>query len=154
MQAIYEYGARGEMPPVKLTWYQGLEKPKIWKEKGIPQWGSGHLFVGDKGMLLSDYKKHLLLPEDKFEGFTGPDPFIPRSPNGHHQDWVDACKGGAPTLCDFEYSGLLTEANHLGNVAYRAGQKIHWDSEAMRVTNTRKAEQYVKRAYRKGWKLG
>ncbi|MCB1122271.1 MAG: Gfo/Idh/MocA family oxidoreductase, partial [Verrucomicrobiae bacterium] len=28
MQAIYEYGARGSLPPVKLTWYQGLEKPK------------------------------------------------------------------------------------------------------------------------------
>ncbi len=56
-------------------------------------------------------------------------------------------------MCDFEYSGLLTEANHLGNVAYRTGQKIHWNSEEMRVTNTRKAEQYVKRDYRKGWTL-
>ena len=73
--------------------------------------------------------------------------------DGHHQDWVNACKGGTPTICNFEYSGLLTEANHLGNVAYRAGKKIHWDTKEMRVTNSRKAEQYVKREYRKGWKL-
>ncbi len=56
-------------------------------------------------------------------------------------------------MCDFEYSGLLTEANHLGNVAYRVGKKIHWDTKEMRVTNSRKAEHYVKREYRKDWRL-
>src|SRR6185295_10024953 len=63
MSATYEYGPRGDMPAVKLTWYQGVNKPKIWTEKGIPQWSgpdapptasSGVLFIGDKGMLLSD----------------------------------------------------------------------------------------------------
>ena len=152
MQAIYEYGARGELPPVKLTWYQGLEKPQIWNEKGIPQWANGHLFVGDKGMLLSDYRKHVLRPEEKFANVKGPDPFIPRSP-GHHEDWVAACKGGAPTLSNFEYSGLLTEANHLGNVAYRAGKKIYWDTNEMRASNAPDAEQYIRRDYRRGWKL-
>jgi predicted dehydrogenase len=152
MQAAYEYGARGELPPVNLTWYQGLDKPQIWKDKGIPQWVNGHLFIGDKGMLLSDYKKHVLLPEDKFTDFKEPDQFLPRSP-GHHEDWVIACKGGAPTLSNFEYAGLLTEANHLGNVAYRVGKKINWDTKQMRVTNEPDAEKYVKRDYRKGWKL-
>ena len=152
MQALYEYGARGELPPVKLTWYQGLEKPQIWKDKGIPQWANGHLFIGDKGMLLSDYKKHVLLPENKFADFKGPDPFIPRSP-GHHEDWIAACKGGPATLSNFEYAGLLTEANHLGNVAYRAEKKIQWDTKEMRATNAPNAEQFIKRDYRKGWKL-
>jgi predicted dehydrogenase len=153
MQAIYEYGPRGSLPPVKLTWYQGLEKPQIWKEHGIPQWANGHLFIGDKGMLLSDYNKHVFLPEETFASFKEPDPFIPRSANGHHQDWVDACKGGAPTLSNFEYAGLLTEANHLGNVAYRAGKKLHWDTQAMRATNAPDAEPFIRREYRKGWKL-
>jgi hypothetical protein len=152
MQAIYEYGARGGLPPVKLTWYQGLEKPQIWKDNGIPKWANGHLFIGDKGMLLSDYRKHVLLPEKKFTDFKGPDPFIPRSP-GHHEDWVAACKGGAPTLSNFEYAGLLTEANHLGNVAYRAEKKIQWDTKEMRATNAPNAEQFIRRDYRKGWKL-
>jgi hypothetical protein len=102
---------------------------------------------------LSDYNKHILLPEDKFVGFKGPEPFIPRSANGHHQDWVDACKGGAPTLSNFEYSGLLTEANHLGNVAYRTGKKIHWDAKEMRATNAPEAEPFIRREYRKGWTL-
>ncbi len=152
MQAIYEYGARGELPPVKLSWYQGLEKPQIWKDNGIPKWANGHLFIGDKGMLLSDYRKHVLLPEEKFADFKGPDPFIPRS-SSHFQDWVNACKGGAPTLSNFEYAGLLTEANHLGNVAYRSGKKIQWDTKEMRATNAPDAEQFIRREYRKGWAL-
>ena len=59
MSAKYTYGEREAMPPVELTWHQGENKPVIWKEKGIPQWGSGILFIGDKGMLFSDYGKHV-----------------------------------------------------------------------------------------------
>ena len=42
MQATYEFGARGDLPPVRMTWYQGENKPEIWTQKGIPQWGDGH----------------------------------------------------------------------------------------------------------------
>ena len=72
MQATYEFGARGELPPVRMTWYQGENKPEIWTQKGIPQWGDGHLFIGDKGMLLSDYGKYTLLPESAFAGYQPP----------------------------------------------------------------------------------
>ncbi|QDU79530.1 Inositol 2-dehydrogenase [Polystyrenella longa] len=152
MQVTYEYGAREEMPPVKLTWYQGKNKPAIWTENGIPQWGSGVLFVGDKGMLLADYGKYALLPEEQFVDFKAPEPFIPNS-IGHHAEWIDACKTGAPTTCNFEYAGWLTEANHLGNVAYRTGSRLEWDAEKMKVTNTDKANQFIKRDYRSGWTL-
>jgi predicted dehydrogenase len=152
MQATYEYGARGDMPPVKLTWYQGTNKPAIWKDKGIPQWSSACLFIGDDGMLLSNYGKHILLPEKKFEGFERPKPFIPKS-RGHHAEWIHACKTGEPTTCNFEYAGWLTEANHLGNVAFRVGKKLIWDAANLRATNAPEADQYIRREYRKGWKL-
>jgi len=152
MQVTYEYGQRGSLPACELTWYQGVNKPQLWKDKQIPQWGSGCLFVGDKGMLLADYGKHVLLPEKEFKDFERPEPFIPKS-RGHHAEWVHACKTGAPTTCNFEYAGWLTEANHLGNVAYRAGQKLQWDAAAMRVTNCPEAEPFIKREYRRGWSL-
>lgn len=152
MRATYEYGARGEMPPVKLSWYQGEEKPAPWKEKTIPQWDSGVLFVGDKGMLLSDYGKHVLLPESKFADFKRPEPFIPKS-RGHHAEWLHACKTGEPTTCNFEYSGWLTEANHLGNVAYRAGKRLEWDAAGLRCPNCPEADQFIRREYRAGWRL-
>ncbi|MBS0206481.1 MAG: Gfo/Idh/MocA family oxidoreductase [Planctomycetes bacterium] len=152
MQATYEYGPRGDMPAVKLTWYQGVNKPRIWTEKGIPQWDSAALFIGDKGMLLSDYSKHLLLPEDQFKDFKRPDPFLPESP-GQQAEWVRACKTDLKTTCNFEYSGWLTEANHLGNVAYRVGKKIEWDAANLRCPNAPEAAGIIQREYRKGWKL-
>ncbi len=152
MSATYEYGARGTLPPVQLTWYQGEMKPEIWKSGGIPQWDSGCLFIGTKGMVLADYSKHVLLPEKDFQGFKRPAPTIPRSP-GHHEEWLRACKNGGPTSANFEYSGWLTEANHLGNVAYRVGKKLQWDPKKLRATNAPEADHLIHRQYRKGWKL-
>ena len=112
----------------------------------------GSLFIGDKGMLLSNYSKYVLLPEKDFAGFVPPPKTIPDS-LGHHQEWIHACKTGAPTTCHFGYSGPLTEANHLGNVAYRSGKKIQWDAKAMKIPNAPDAERFLKREYRAGWKL-
>ncbi|MBM3859655.1 MAG: Gfo/Idh/MocA family oxidoreductase [Verrucomicrobia bacterium] len=152
MSATYTYGPRGKMPPLTLTWYQGQMKPKQFTDGTIPPWKSGALFVGEKGMLLSDYGKHVLLPENRFKDFRRPEPFIPKS-LGHHAEWIDACKTGKPTTCNFEYSGALTEANHLGNVAYRLGKKLEWDSAALKVKNCTEAEKLIRCPYRKGWTL-
>jgi hypothetical protein len=152
MTATYEYAARGDMPPVRLSWHQGEDKPQIWKDRGIPQWGDGCLFIGSKGMLLADYGKHVLLPEKDFAGFQRPAPSIRRSP-GHHAEWLEACKGGVAASADFEYSGWLTEANHLGNVAYRCGKKLIWNAAEMKATNAPEADRFISRSYREGWKL-
>jgi predicted dehydrogenase len=152
MHVAYEYGARGELPPVKLTWYQGADKPDPWNAGEIPRWDSGVLFVGSKGKLLADYGRHALLPEAEFRDFKRPAPFIPKS-IGHHAEWIHACKTGAPTTCHFGYAGLLTEANHLGNVAYRAGTPLLWDSAALRCPNHTDADRFLRRSYRKGWTL-
>lgn len=152
MKAVYEYPARGGRPAVTLTWYQGAEKPEIWTAGKIPQWRSAVLFIGSKGMLLSDYRKHVLLPEDDFADFQPPEPFIPRSP-GHHKEWVMACQGEGETGSPFSYAGPLTEANHLGNVAYRVGKKITWDAENMRCVGCPEADPFIRRTPRDGWSL-
>ena len=152
MSATYEYGPRGTMGPCKLTWYQGELRPAPWTEKKIPQWDSGCLFIGDKGMLLADYNKHVLLPEEQYKDFQRPAQTIPAS-IGHHKEWLEAAKNGGPTTCNFDYSGGLTEANHLGNVAYRVGKKIHWNSEKLECPGTPEAAKFIKREYRKGWEL-
>ena len=152
MAAEYDYPARGDRAAVKLTWHQGTHKPDVWKRGEIPQWNSGVLFVGDEGMLLSDYGKHVLLPEGRFADFQRPTPWIPKS-IGHHKEWIHACKTGAPTTCHFGYAGPLTEANHLGNVAYRLGQRIEWNHAEMRMPNLEDDQRYLKRTYREGWDL-
>jgi predicted dehydrogenase len=153
MSATYEYGPRGDRPAVKLTWYQGTMKPTIWTENKIPQQKDGVLFIGSKGMLLADYFKYVLLPEKDFKDFQLPPKTIPDS-LGHHGEWLHACQTGAPTMCHFGYSGPLTEANHLGNVAYRAGKRIEWDPKNLKIPNAPDAERFLGREYRPGWTLG
>jgi predicted dehydrogenase len=148
----YEFPARDDLPPIRLTWYDGGKRPAAFAEKKLPKWGDGVLFVGEKGMLLADYDKHKLLPAEKFADFTPPKRFIPDS-IGHHREWLEACKTGGPTTCNFDYSGALTEAVLLGNVSYRLGKPLVWDAKDLR-TNEPEAERYLRFEYRKPWTLG
>ncbi len=151
----YDFPARGEQPPLTLTWHDGAKRPPILAEKkdaGVAPWDAGVLFVGDKGMLQADYGRHRLLPEADFKDFTAPEPTIPNS-IGHHNEWIQACKTGSPTTCNFTYSGALTETVLLGNVAYRVGQKLAWDPVALKASNCPEANRYIRKEYRAGWTL-
>ena len=66
---------------------------------------------------------------------------------------VEACKTGGTTTCNFAYSGALTEAVLLGNVAYRLGKPLTWDAQKLRATNEKDADRYIRKEYRKGWEL-
>src|SRR5205085_4228918 len=122
------------LPPVKLTWYDGGKQPAALPEDKGKTWGSGVLFVGEKGLLLADYDRHQLLPEDKYKDFKRPTPFIANSA-GHHKEWVEACKHGGETTCNFDYSGALSEAVLLGTVSYRIGKPLTWNAIALEATN-------------------
>lgn len=151
----WDFAARGELPAVKAHWYDGGKQPEVaqtldWHGKKVPP--NGVLFVGEKGMLWADYDEHKLFPEDKYKDFKRPDPFIPES-IGHHNEWIEACKTGKPTTCNFDYAGALSEAVLLGNVAFRSGKKLEWDGAACKVKNSSEANNFVQREYRKGWTL-
>jgi predicted dehydrogenase len=148
----YEFPARGALPAVKLTWYDGGKRPRLVEERQAPDWRNGVLFVGEKGMIIADYGRRKLLPEEKFAGFQPPTPSIASS-IGHHKEWLVACKTGSPTTCNFSYASVLTETVLLGNVAFRAGHKLEWDAARLAVKNNRQAMSYVRNEYRKGWEL-
>lgn len=147
----YDFPARGDMPACKLHWYDGGPKPKVSGFKLPEKWGDGVLFVGDKGMLLANYGRRILLPVEKFKDFTPPKPTIAKSV-GHYKEWVQACKTGGPTTCNFDYSGALTETVLLGTVAYRLGKPFAWDGAKLEASEP-DAEKYIRKAYRKGWEL-
>ena len=103
-------------------------------------------------MLLCDYGKYKLYPEADFKGFEPPPQTIPKSP-GFYREWIDACKGGKPATCNFEYTGPLAETVLLGNVAYRLGEPFEWDAENLKAKGKPKADALIRETYRKGWEV-
>jgi predicted dehydrogenase len=176
----FEFPERGEMPPVKLTWYEGHQGgrrvlPPARLTRGQTLSDSGSLLVGDKGILFSpnDYgAAYKLLPEQEFADYKGPAQTLPRNGGGdlgQKREWIAAIRGGPPALSNFEYAGLLTETILLGNLAMRAGKpvelergtgrrrrravarQLEWDGPNLRATNAPEAAQYIHPEYRKGF---
>jgi predicted dehydrogenase len=147
----YEFPAHEKQPPVTLTWYDGGKRPPHFTRGELPEWGDGTLFVGSKGMLIAGYGTHKLLPEKDFAGFTPPPKTIKDS-IGHHREWVEACKSGGPTTCNFDYSGGLTESVLLGAVSYRLGKPFTWDAKNLKASEPN-AERFLRKEYRKPWSL-
>ena len=153
----YHFPARGDLPPVKLTWYEGTRPPRpVDLEDGrkLPAEG-GVLFKGTKGSIMCGVygNSPRIIPEAKMQAAERPEKTIPRVQGSHEQDWIRACKSGEPAGADFSYSGPLAEACCLGNIAQRVDTRIEWDAENMKVTNLPDANKYIRAEYRNGWKL-
>jgi predicted dehydrogenase len=154
----YQFPAREGLPPVKLTWYEGVRAPRPPELEDGRRMGhaeGGSLFKGTKGKLVAGVSGEdpRLIPESRMKEYRLPPKTIPRVEGSHEQDWVRACKAGKRAGADFEYSGLLTEICLLGNVAKRVDGRIEWDGPNMKVTNLPEANKYIRTQYREGWKL-
>ncbi|HUT90793.1 MAG TPA: Gfo/Idh/MocA family oxidoreductase [Thermoguttaceae bacterium] len=153
----YHFPARENMPPVKLTWYEGTRPPRpadLEDGRTLPAEG-GVLYKGTKGTIMCGVYGNgaRIIPEAKMQEAKLPEKTLPRVPDSHELDWVRACKTGEPAGADFSYAVPLTEACCLGNIAQRVDARIEWDAENMKVTNLPEANQYVRTEYRKGWEL-
>jgi len=159
----YNFASRGDMPPVRFTWYDGgLLPPRPEElEEGHPLKGDGEeeveglLLVGDRGKILCAFNggHPKLIPDAKKNSYKQPPQTLPRSP-GNEREWLDACKGGKEKPGgNFEFSGLVTESLLLGNVATRLGEKLNWDRASLKVVNSEAAQKYVRPERRRGWEL-
>ena len=158
----YDFAARGEMPPVRFTWYDGGLKPSRPPEleenrplKGEGDEDEGLLFIGDRGKILCSFNggHPKLIPQARMDSYKSPPPTLPRSP-GNEREWLDACKGGkVKPGGNFEFEGLVTETLLLGNVAVRTGQKLSWDRANLRLNNSDLAQNYIRPERRSGWEL-
>ena len=154
----YQFPARGDLPPVKLTWYEGVRAPRPLELEDGRRMGhteGGSLFKGTKGKLVGGVSGEdpRLIPESRMKEYKLPPKTIPRVEGSHEQDWVRACKAGKRAGADFEYSGLLTEICLLGNIPKRVDARIEWDGPNIKVTNLPEANKYVRTTYREGWTL-
>lgn len=147
----WDFPARGNLPPVKLFWYDGGKrppKPPEMEDRELAD--NGTLWIGDKGKIYAGR----LLPESRMKEYVPPPPTLPRVPNGdHYKDWLIACKGGRPACSNFDFAGPLTELVLLGNIALRLRRRIEWDARRLRVPGCPEADALIRRTYRKGWEL-
>jgi predicted dehydrogenase len=153
----YEFPARGEMPPVRLTWYEGGLMPPTPMEmpagKKLPD--NGVLYVGSEGKMHHGSHGGMpeLLPAGLHERAMAVPKTMERSP-GHYEEWLLACKGGPRPASNFDHAGPLTEIVLLGVLALRApGRRLEWDDANLKVKNAQELDAFVHTEYRKGWAL-
>ena len=83
-----------------------------------------------------------------------PDQTIPRVGGAnHYRNFLDACKGGAPAVSNFDYAGPFTEMVLFGNIALRCDKRLEYDFAKGEVTNDKEAAKFLRKEYRKGWEL-
>ena len=164
----YEFPARGDLPPVKLTWYEGARDgkrnlPPVDLLGGAEPSSSGALLVGAEGSLFSpsDYgSEQVLLPVSKFakeQPDTSEEERKERDRRvdpDHKAEWVRAIRAGDPTIArsNFDYAATLTETMLLGNIAVRLGRPIDYDG-ATGGAKDPEATRYLRPEFRKGWRL-
>ena len=179
----WDYPARGEMPPVKVWWYDG-KKPGALKEgtpgdygdsvgKGEQNWppiveelkkkynrpfdSNGTVYIGDKGiMYTATYGGGVrIIPEEQHKATPVPEKVLPRIIGTHQQNFLSSVRGEGETSSPFKYGAHLTSMILLGDLAIKAGegQKLEWDGKKMECTNKPEMNQFLKREYREGWKV-
>lgn len=168
---------------VKMTWTDGGLRPfhpqliPADHQIGDDDGANGVIMMGENGIMTcgtyaENPKIYLnsgeIITQEAQENTTS----LPE--NGHHYDWVDACKQGFGSdkhkslTSSFDFAGPLTESILMGNLAIRSynlrqqngngfeypgRKKLLWDGKAMRITNFDAANQFVSRKYREGWSL-
>ncbi len=163
--------------PMQMTWSDGGIKPfhPDLLPADVPIAPNGVLMIGEKGVISCDAYGEDAKLYVKNEAVVESEKTIVNEPEfGHQRQWVDACKAGFNSpehkalTSSFDYSGPLTETVLMGNIAIRSyllrsgsgremefigRKKLLWDGEAMKIKNLEEANQFVGRAYRKGWEL-
>ena len=154
-RVIYTFAGtdRTAAKTLPVTWYDGASMPAaevLALIEGAEMPHAGSLFVGTEGvMLLPHFDLPELFPKAKFQDFKLP------KVNGlkHWEQFVEACRGEGKTTADFAYSGPLTEAILLGDIAARFPHTtLEWNSRKMKF-DLSEANHYVRRKYRKGWEV-
>jgi predicted dehydrogenase len=154
----YQFPARGKLPPVSMTWYEGGLMPPAPAElpRGQRLPDNGVLYIGSKGKMYHSSHGGMprLLPAELHDKAKAVPKTLERSP-GHYEEWVQACRRGKkrPTA-SFDYAGPMTETVLLGVLSLRApGTRLEWDSEKLQVKNAKELNRFVHTEYRKGWSL-
>ncbi|MRS63535.1 Gfo/Idh/MocA family protein [Larkinella terrae] len=146
LQVVYDYGN------FTLLWEQslGTGRGPFDREHGVA-------FIGNLGTVVIDRSKWELFPEVDAGNYL-----IPAMPakfgNGkdldrHTLNFVTCVRNRQKPNCPVEIGRDVALHAHLGNIAYRSGQKIVWDAEKNQIVGQEKANELVKAHYHNNWAI-
>lgn len=148
LTALYDFGS------FDMTWEHamGIAGGQYGQQHGIA-------FIGSNGTLVLTRGGWEVRPEkdenknDKIEAV----PWQPSTDNGldnHTVNFVEAItkKDASLLHTPIQAGAQVAMVSHMGNIAYRTGEKIHWDAGKMQF-NHNEANTLTTPVYHNGWKL-
>ena len=145
-QALYNY------PNHSMVWECGLNP-------GMGPYGKGHgvAFVGQKGTLVVDRGGYEIKPdwnnaekEPFFKGKTQEN--YGDGLNEHVQNFLKCIREGGTPNASVEIGAKTAIISEMGNIAYRTGERIHWDDAAGKFKEEA-ADKLSRLNYSENWKL-
>ncbi len=170
----FDYTNRITKKKINLSWYDGGILPQrpdeLLPDEPMGSWDGGVIFEGESGKIMCGCygENPTLLPTNLMTRIRFSVPTLPRVPEGHYVQWVNACIAGYgknKVSSPFEYAGPFTESILMGNIAIRSftmknptlkgwgdkylgRKKLLWDAQNMKITNFEEANKFIKRDYR------
>ncbi|MFV0392229.1 MAG: Gfo/Idh/MocA family oxidoreductase [Paludibacteraceae bacterium] len=151
----YKFPKRKKMPPVTLTWYDGVDNiPEVPVGYGVSELdpnippAGGHSV---QAMKLNPgkeiYSKELtfkggshgttlsIIPDEKAKEMEKKLPEVPKSPSNHYANFLQACMGKEKTRSPFQLSAPLSQVFCLGVIAQQTNRKLIFDRKTKQITN-------------------
>lgn len=152
---LFRFGARGNMPPCDVTWYDGVDNlPPLPPGYGESELGAD-IPASNQGEYTKQkinpgkiiYSKDLIfkgashgstlsiIPKEKAEEMKDKLPKVPKSPSNHYVNFLRACQGTEKTRSPFEINGVLSQVFCLGVIAQRLNTQLFFDPRNKVFTN-------------------
>lgn len=168
---LFRFGARGNMPPCDITWYDGLDNlPPLPAGYGgseynanIPSTNQGdtprvnlnpgkEIYSRDLIFKGGSHGSTLSIVGPEAEQMKGSLPEVPKSPSNHFENFLLACQGKERTRSPFEINGVLSQVFCLGVIAQRMNTQLFFDPRTKQFTNNAFANALLSgMPPRKGW---
>jgi hypothetical protein len=169
---LFRFPQRKGMPPVDVTWYDGLDNLPPLPEGYGSSVGADNVPTTNQGNTASKklqpgkiiYTKDLIfkggshgstlsiIPEERAREMADRLPEVPKSPSNHFENFLLACQGREKTRSPFEINGVLSQVFSLGVIAQRLNTQLFFDPRTKQITNNAFANAMLTGIPpRKGW---